>query len=208
MAFSLLSAFVLIFFVALSAFLYIFESNALLLNYVKSFVDLMEYKFVWLWVGDTLCRIGYYIRVVVVNDVIWKVLPEVYAKLRALANAGVDPNTAVPPALTAEQAAMPQPDINMVVFGTGNVQDGSVPPFNSPRGRAPEVPAPVVIDLVVLAPIVLAPAVSVPAVSVPAVQPNNTETAKERLRLLQVEQDARKAVREAREAAKEKHKAR
>ena len=120
----LLSAFVLIFLVALSAFLNIFESNALLLNFFFNTVvlDLMEYKFVWLLVGDTLCRICYYIGVVVVNTIIWKVLPEVHAQLPPPANAGVEPNTAVP-AGPLQPAALQAQNIRLA-----NVPDGTVEP--------------------------------------------------------------------------------
>ena len=96
---SWISAVVLIVVIAVAAFLRTFESNAQRLTYVNSFVNssvnLMEYKFVWLWVGDTLCRIGYYFGVVVVNDVIMAA-HEVYARFFAPANAVIEMDTAVP----------------------------------------------------------------------------------------------------------------
>ena len=112
-----MSAFVLIVVIAVAAFLRTFESNAQRLTYVNSFVNssvnLMEYKFVWLWVGDTLCRIGYYFGVVVVNDVIMAA-HEVYARFFAPANAVIEMETAVPEVevLTAPVATAPPPRAN------------------------------------------------------------------------------------------------
>ena len=195
---SWMSAVVLIVVIAVAAFLRTFESNAQRLTYVNSFVNssvnLMEYKFVWLWVGDTLCRIGYYFGVVVVNDVIMAA-HEVYARFFApanaviemdtaapevevltapvatapppRANAGVAPNTAPPPALTEQAAVDPIMDANEQA-AVDVIEDIEVLPLRSPRG-----------------PVVTAqlgfPAVNNLAVRTPAVQPNNTKTAEERL---------------------------
>ena len=102
---SCISAVVLIVVVAVAAFIRIFESNAQRLEYVNSCVNssvnLMDYKFVWLGVGEALCRIGYYFGVVVGIDFIVCVR-EAYARIFAPANA----ETAVPEAevLTATVA--------------------------------------------------------------------------------------------------------
>ena len=105
-----ISAVVLIVVSAVAAFLRTFESNAQRLDYVNSFVkssvNLMDYKFVWLGVGEALCRIGYYFGVVVGIDFIVCVR-EAYARVFAPANA----ETAVPEAevLTATAATAPFP---------------------------------------------------------------------------------------------------
>jgi len=112
-----ISAVVLIVVSAVAAFLRTFESNAQRLDYVNSFVNssvnLMEYKFVWLGVGEALCRIGYYFGVVVGIDFIVCVR-EAYARVFAPANAVIEMETAVPEVevLTAPVATAPPPRAN------------------------------------------------------------------------------------------------
>ena len=102
-----ISAVVLIVVSAVLAFLRTFESNTQRLDYVNSFVkssvNLMDYKFVWLGVGEALCR---YFGVVVGIDFIVCVR-EAYARVFAPANA----ETAVPvvEVLTAPVATAPFP---------------------------------------------------------------------------------------------------
>ena len=122
---SWMSAVVLIVVIAVAAFLRTFESNAQRLTYVDSFVNssvnLMEYKCVWLWVGDTLCRIGYYFGVVVVNDVIMAA-HEVYARFFAPTNAVIEMDTAVP-AGPLQSVALHAQNIRLA-----NVPDATVEP--------------------------------------------------------------------------------
>ena len=118
---SCISAVVLIVVVAVAAFIRIFESNAQRLEYVNSCVNssvnLMDYKFVWLGVGEALCRIGYdigyYFGVVVGIDFIVCVR-EAYARVFAPANAVIEMETAVPEVevLTAPVATAPPPRAN------------------------------------------------------------------------------------------------
>ena len=178
-----ISAVVLIVVSAVAAFLRTFESNAQRLDYVNSFVkssvNLMDYKFVWLGVGEALCRIGYYFGVVVGIDFIVCVR-EAYARVFAPANAetvtapvATAPfpraffDTAPPPALTEQAAVDPIMDANEQA-AVDVIEDIEVLPLRSPRG-----------------PVVTAqlgfPAVNNLAVRTPAVQPNNTKTAEERL---------------------------
>ena len=187
-----ISAVVLIVVSAVAAFLRTFESNAQRLDYVNSFVkssvNLMDYKFVWLGVGEALCRIGYYFGVVVGIDFIVCVR-EAYARIFApanaetavpvvevltapvataplpRANAGAAPNTALPHALTEHAFAF--------TMAAGDaIPNIEVLALRSPRG-----------------PVVTAqlgfPAVNNLAVRTPAVQPNNTKTAREKLHELQ-----------------------
>ena len=125
MAFSWMSAVVLIVVIAVAAFLRLFESNALCLTYVNSFVNsfvnLMEYEFVLMWVGDTLCRFCYHIGFIVFNMIVNDVVPEVYARLFAPANA-VELNTAVP-AGPLQPVALQAQNIRLA-----NVPDGTVEP--------------------------------------------------------------------------------
>ena len=112
-----ISAVVLIVVSAVLAFLRTFESNTQRLDYVNSFVkssvNLMDYKFVWLGVGEALCRIGYYFGVVVGIDFIVCVR-EAYARVFAPANAVIEMETAVPEVevLTAPVATAPPPRAN------------------------------------------------------------------------------------------------
>ena len=74
-----ISAVVLIVVSAVAAFLRTFESNAERLDYVNtfvnSFVNLMEYEFVLMWVGDILCRFCYHIGFIVFNMIVNDVVP-------------------------------------------------------------------------------------------------------------------------------------
>ena len=122
---SCISAVVLIVVSAVAAFLRTFESNAQRLDYVNSFVNssvnLMEYKFVWLGVGEALCRIGYYFGVVVGIDVIMAA-QEVYARVFAPANAVIEMDTAVP-AGPLQPVALHAQNIRLA-----NVPDATVEP--------------------------------------------------------------------------------
>ena len=120
-----MSAVVLIVVIAVAAFLRTFESNAQRLTYVNSFVNssvnLMEYKFVWLGVGEALCRIGYYFGVVVGIDFIVCVR-EAYARVFAPANAVIEMDTAVP-AGPLQPVALHAQNIRLA-----NVPDATVEP--------------------------------------------------------------------------------
>ena len=196
---SWISAVLMIVVIAVAAFLRTFETTAQCLTYVNSFVNsfvnLMEYEFVLMWVGDILCRFCYQIGFIVFN-MVNDVVPEVYARLFApanaviemdtavpevevltapvatapppRANAGVAPNTAPPPALTEQAAVDPLVAFAYALAAGDAIENIEVLPLRSPRG-----------------PVVTAqlgfPAVNNLAVRTPAVQPNNTKTARERL---------------------------
>ena len=123
---SWMSAVVLIAVIAVAAFLRTFESNALCLTYVNSFVNyfvnLMEYEFVLMWVGDILCRFCYHIGFIVFNMIVNDVVPEVYAQLFAPANAVIEMDTAVP-AGPLQPVALQAQNIRLA-----NVPDGTVEP--------------------------------------------------------------------------------
>ena len=214
MAFSWMSAVVLIVVIAVAAFLRTFESNAQRLTYVNSFVNssvnLMEYKFVWLGVGEALCRIGYYFGVVVGIDFIVCVR-EAYARVFApanaviemetavpevevltapvatapppRANAGVAPNTAPPPALTEQAAVDPIMDANEQA-AVDVIEDIEVLPLRSPRG-----------------PVVTAQLGFATGNNLAGPAPEtSTASIMETMRCVMVQQNARNADREAREA--------
>ena len=197
-----ISAVVLIVVSAVAAFLRTFESNAQRLDYVNTFVNyfanLMEYKFVWLGVGEALCRIsydiGYYFGVVVGIDFIVCVR-EAYARVFAPANAVIEMETAVPEVevLTAPVATAPPPRANAGVAPNtapppALTEQAAVDPIMDANEQAA---VDVIEDIEVLplrsprGPVVTAqlgfPAVNNLAVRTPAVQPNNTKTARERL---------------------------
>ena len=121
-----MSAVVLIVVIAVAAFLRTFESNALCLTYVNSFVNsfvnLMEYEFVLMWVGDILCRLCYHIGFIVFNMIVNDVVPEVYAQLFAPANAVIEMDTAVP-AGPLQPVALHAQNIRLA-----NVSDATVEP--------------------------------------------------------------------------------
>ena len=189
-----ISAVVLIVVSAVLAFLRTFESNTQRLDYVNSFVkssvNLMDYKFVWLGVGEALCRIGYdigyYFGVVVGIDFIVCVR-EAYARVFAPANAVIEMETAVPEVevLTAPVATAPPPRANA----------GAAPNTAPPPALTEQAAVDVIEDIEVLplrsprGPVVTAqlgfPAVNNLADRAPAVQRNNTKTAREKLRELQ-----------------------
>ena len=212
MVFQLMSAVAL--FVVIAVALYFQISDAQLLglhtfvhSFDKPFANLMEYKFFQFLVDDTVYYIVIYIGnsvgVVVVNTIIWNRWPKVHAQ------AGVEQNTTAPvvtaPVVTAPVVTAPVVTAPVVLATVAPVVTGPVvtaPVVRHHMAPDPVQPAPVLapVDPVVTAQLGFATGNNLAG---PAPE-SSTRSIMETSRCVMVQQNARKAEREAREAEKKR----